>query len=93
MDIQAVNGMSYEEFLDVFGNIIEKCPLITAAVWSSRPFSSVNEMEKCVYEFINSLPSSGKIMLFILLYLGIIITRARVILLISVVHITLISLF
>ncbi|XP_077340200.1 putative 2-oxo-4-hydroxy-4-carboxy-5-ureidoimidazoline decarboxylase [Lithobates pipiens] len=60
MDIQAVNGMSYEEFLDVFGNIIEKCPLITAAVWSNRPFSSVNEMEKCVCEFIDSLPSSGK---------------------------------
>ncbi|XP_018423304.1 PREDICTED: putative 2-oxo-4-hydroxy-4-carboxy-5-ureidoimidazoline decarboxylase [Nanorana parkeri] len=60
MTMQAVNAMSYEEFLDVFGNIIEKCPLITAAVWSNHPFSSVNEMEECVYEFIDSLPSSGK---------------------------------
>ncbi|KAM5181511.1 putative 2-oxo-4-hydroxy-4-carboxy-5-ureidoimidazoline decarboxylase [Mantella aurantiaca] len=60
MDIRTVNDMSYEDFLDVFGNIIEKCPLISAAVWSNRPFASVKEMEKCVYEFIDCLPSSGK---------------------------------
>ncbi|XP_072287440.1 putative 2-oxo-4-hydroxy-4-carboxy-5-ureidoimidazoline decarboxylase [Pyxicephalus adspersus] len=60
MDIHAVNRMSYEEFLDVFGNIIEKCPLITAAVWSNHPFSSLNGIEERVYEFIDHLPPSGK---------------------------------
>ncbi|XP_068121116.1 putative 2-oxo-4-hydroxy-4-carboxy-5-ureidoimidazoline decarboxylase [Hyperolius riggenbachi] len=60
MDIQTVNDMNYEAFLDNFGNIIEKCPLVAAAVWSKLPFSSLHEMEECVYEFIDSLPPSGK---------------------------------
>ncbi|XP_053564461.1 putative 2-oxo-4-hydroxy-4-carboxy-5-ureidoimidazoline decarboxylase isoform X2 [Bombina bombina] len=58
MDIAAVNLMSYEHFLDIFGNIIEKCPLITGAVWSKRPYSSIAELESCVCEFIDFLPSS-----------------------------------
>ncbi|XP_040278545.1 putative 2-oxo-4-hydroxy-4-carboxy-5-ureidoimidazoline decarboxylase [Bufo bufo] len=60
MDLETLNSMNYEKFLDVFGNIIEKCPLITAAVWSRRPFSSFCEVEDNVYEFIESLPVSGK---------------------------------
>ncbi|KAM9321385.1 putative 2-oxo-4-hydroxy-4-carboxy-5-ureidoimidazoline decarboxylase [Gastrophryne carolinensis] len=60
MNVQAINCMTYEDFLDIFGNIIEKCPLITAAVWSKRPFPTVQEMEESVYEFIDSLHSSGK---------------------------------
>ncbi|KAG8584885.1 hypothetical protein GDO81_004803 [Engystomops pustulosus] len=58
MDLDAVNSMSYEQFLDIFGNIIEKCPIITAAVWSRRPFSSFGEVEDGVHEFIESLPIS-----------------------------------
>ncbi|KAM3933285.1 putative 2-oxo-4-hydroxy-4-carboxy-5-ureidoimidazoline decarboxylase [Leptodactylus fuscus] len=60
MDVDAVNCMNYEQFLDVFGNIIEKCPIITAAVWSRRPFASFSEVEDKVYDFIESLPISGK---------------------------------
>ncbi|XP_071989083.1 putative 2-oxo-4-hydroxy-4-carboxy-5-ureidoimidazoline decarboxylase [Engystomops pustulosus] len=60
MNLDAVNSMSYEQFLDIFGNIIEKCPIITAAVWSRRPFSSFGEVEDGVHEFIESLPISGK---------------------------------
>ncbi|XP_056417808.1 putative 2-oxo-4-hydroxy-4-carboxy-5-ureidoimidazoline decarboxylase [Hyla sarda] len=60
MDLEAVNSMSYEQFLDIFGNIIEKCPIITAAVWSRRPYSAFSEVEDGVYEFIEALPKSGK---------------------------------
>ncbi|XP_053312376.1 putative 2-oxo-4-hydroxy-4-carboxy-5-ureidoimidazoline decarboxylase [Spea bombifrons] len=60
MDLNTVNAMSYGHFMDIFGNIIEKCPLITGAVWSKHPFSSFPELENCVYEFIDSLPPSGK---------------------------------
>ncbi|KAG9491897.1 putative 2-oxo-4-hydroxy-4-carboxy-5-ureidoimidazoline decarboxylase [Eleutherodactylus coqui] len=60
MDLEAVNSMNYEQFLDIFGNIIEKCPVITAAVWSRRPFLSFCEVEDRVSEFIESLPTSGK---------------------------------
>ncbi|KAM4797017.1 putative 2-oxo-4-hydroxy-4-carboxy-5-ureidoimidazoline decarboxylase [Rhinophrynus dorsalis] len=60
MDLNAVNCMNYEEFINIFGNIIEKCPLISGAIWSKLPFSSVADLENCVYEFIDSLPPSGK---------------------------------
>ncbi|GCC27401.1 hypothetical protein chiPu_0005825, partial [Chiloscyllium punctatum] len=60
MEMQAVNSMSYEQFIDVFGNVIEKCPLIAAAVWTKRPFPSVSALEQNFADFIDSLPRSGK---------------------------------
>ncbi|XP_020368790.1 2-oxo-4-hydroxy-4-carboxy-5-ureidoimidazoline decarboxylase [Rhincodon typus] len=60
MEMQVVNSMNYEQFVDVFGNVIEKCPLIAAAVWTKRPFSSVSALEKSFGDFIDSLPRSGK---------------------------------
>uniref|UniRef100_A0A3P9KYK5 2-oxo-4-hydroxy-4-carboxy-5-ureidoimidazoline decarboxylase n=1 Tax=Oryzias latipes TaxID=8090 RepID=A0A3P9KYK5_ORYLA len=60
MDIAAVNVLSYEDFVDVFGNVVEKCPLIPAAVWSCRPFVSVKALEAAINEFIDALPESGK---------------------------------
>ncbi|OCT93137.1 hypothetical protein XELAEV_18016202mg [Xenopus laevis] len=59
MDLNIINAMSYEEFLDIFGNIIERCPLVTAAIWSQRPFASVTELENSVYGFIDSLPPTA----------------------------------
>ncbi|XP_072333042.1 2-oxo-4-hydroxy-4-carboxy-5-ureidoimidazoline decarboxylase [Scyliorhinus torazame] len=60
MEMQTVNSMNYEHFLDVFGNVVEKCPLVAAAVWAGRPFSSVSALEKNIGDFIDSLPRSGK---------------------------------
>ncbi|KAM4047429.1 putative 2-oxo-4-hydroxy-4-carboxy-5-ureidoimidazoline decarboxylase [Anomaloglossus baeobatrachus] len=60
MDLETINSMNYEQFLDIFGNIIEKCPIITAAVWSRQPFSNFGDVEDSFYEFIESLPTSGK---------------------------------
>ncbi|TSK98433.1 2-oxo-4-hydroxy-4-carboxy-5-ureidoimidazoline decarboxylase [Bagarius yarrelli] len=60
MDINAVNALSYEDFLEVFGNVIEKCPIIPAAVWTHRPFSGLEDIEAHISNFINSLPESGK---------------------------------
>ncbi|XP_078512119.1 putative 2-oxo-4-hydroxy-4-carboxy-5-ureidoimidazoline decarboxylase [Lissotriton helveticus] len=60
MDIATANSMTYEEFMDVFGNIVEKCPLITAAVWSKRPFANFLDLESSVFEFVDSLSTSGK---------------------------------
>ncbi|XP_036600584.1 putative 2-oxo-4-hydroxy-4-carboxy-5-ureidoimidazoline decarboxylase isoform X1 [Trichosurus vulpecula] len=60
MDIQMVNSMDFGEFVDVLGNIIEKCPLIAAAIWSQRPFTDLADLEKHVFDFIEALPQSGK---------------------------------
>lgn len=60
MDISAVNALSYEDFVNTFGNVVEKCPVITAAVWSRRPFVSLNALEAAISDFIDELPESGK---------------------------------
>ncbi|KAM9332628.1 2-oxo-4-hydroxy-4-carboxy-5-ureidoimidazoline decarboxylase [Pholidichthys leucotaenia] len=60
MDIAAINALTYEDFVNIFGNVVEKCPLITAAVWSRRPFLSLKALEAAIGEFIEDLPESGK---------------------------------
>lgn len=61
MDIAAVNALPYEDFVDILGNVVEKCPIITAAVWSGRPFLSLAALEAAISEFIDALPESGEI--------------------------------
>ncbi|KAM8803170.1 putative 2-oxo-4-hydroxy-4-carboxy-5-ureidoimidazoline decarboxylase isoform 2-T2 [Rhynchonycteris naso] len=60
MDMKKVNSMDFGEFVDVFGNVIERCPLIAAAVWSQRPFSDLDDLEKHFSAFIDALPQSGQ---------------------------------
>ncbi|EGV93368.1 2-oxo-4-hydroxy-4-carboxy-5-ureidoimidazoline decarboxylase [Cricetulus griseus] len=60
MDMEKVNSMGFREFVDVFGNIIEKCPLVAAAVWSQRPFSDLQDLENHFFAFIDALPRSGQ---------------------------------
>nr|XP_048274576.1 putative 2-oxo-4-hydroxy-4-carboxy-5-ureidoimidazoline decarboxylase [Myodes glareolus] len=60
MDMEKVNTMGFSEFVDVFGNVIEKCPLVAAAVWSQRPFSGSEDLEKHFFDFIDALPRSGQ---------------------------------
>ncbi|XP_020781410.1 2-oxo-4-hydroxy-4-carboxy-5-ureidoimidazoline decarboxylase [Boleophthalmus pectinirostris] len=60
MDVGALNALGYEDFMNIFGNIVEKCPLVAAAVWSKRPFANVSALEAAFYEFIDALPDSGK---------------------------------
>ncbi|KAF7669297.1 hypothetical protein LDENG_00202970 [Lucifuga dentata] len=60
MDIATVNALSYRDFLNIFGNVVEKCPSIMAAVWSSRPFANLTALEAAVSQSIDALPESGK---------------------------------
>ncbi|KAL6097844.1 urad [Pungitius sinensis] len=60
MDIATVNALPYEDFVNLLGNVVEKCPIITAAVWSGRPFSNLTALEAAFSEFIDALPESGK---------------------------------
>lgn len=59
MDLSTLNALPYEDFVQIFGNVVEKCPIITAAVWSSRPFAGVSALEAAINEFIDALPESG----------------------------------
>ncbi|KAK7118371.1 hypothetical protein R3I94_022014 [Phoxinus phoxinus] len=60
MDISAVNALTYEEFVELFGNVVEKSPIISAAIWSHRPFKDLTDIEAHITEFIHSLSDSGK---------------------------------
>ncbi|XP_041817802.1 2-oxo-4-hydroxy-4-carboxy-5-ureidoimidazoline decarboxylase [Chelmon rostratus] len=60
MDIAAVNALPYEDFVNIFGNVVEKCPIVTAAVWSTRPFGNLTALEAAISDFIDALPESGK---------------------------------
>ncbi|KAM8881364.1 2-oxo-4-hydroxy-4-carboxy-5-ureidoimidazoline decarboxylase [Synchiropus picturatus] len=60
MDLVTANSLSYEDFVETFGNVVEKCPMVAAAVWSDRPFVSVTELEDAIGRFIDALPESGK---------------------------------
>lgn len=60
MDIATVNALTYEDFVNVLGNVVEKCPLIAAAVWSGRPFLTLTALEAAIREFIDALPESGE---------------------------------
>ncbi|XP_006832002.1 PREDICTED: putative 2-oxo-4-hydroxy-4-carboxy-5-ureidoimidazoline decarboxylase [Chrysochloris asiatica] len=60
MDMDKVNSMDFGDFVEVFGNVIERCPLIAAAVWSQRPFSDLEDLEARFCAFIDVLPQSGQ---------------------------------
>lgn len=60
MEVHIFNSMDYEEFVGKFGNVVERCPMITAAVWSHRPFASLEALENTFGDFIDSLLPSGK---------------------------------
>lgn len=55
-----VNSMSSESFIEVFGNIIEHCSLVAAAVVRYRPFSSLQHLHEEICTFIDQLPDSGE---------------------------------
>lgn len=67
MDIATVNTLPYEDFVNIFGNVVEKCPIVTAAVWSRRPFVSFTDLEAAINEFIDALPESGEGLTHVLL--------------------------
>lgn len=60
MDLSSLNSLSYEDFVNVLGNVVEKCPIITAAIWPKRPFANLSDLEAAIHEFIDALPDSGK---------------------------------
>lgn len=58
--IAEVNFMDYEEFIEVFGNVIEHCSLCAAAVWRYRPFRDVRHLHEEICKFVDALPTAGE---------------------------------
>ena len=56
--MDAVNKLTYTEFIDKFFNVVEHCPIVAASLWSARPFASSNDLIEHFCTFIDSLPTS-----------------------------------
>ena len=59
MDMKQVNSMSYEEFVDVFGNVIEHCRFIAAIIWSKEGFKTLTGMHDAICELLDSMTTNG----------------------------------
>lgn len=52
--------MPYEDFIEVFGNVIEHSSLCAAAVWKYRPFRDVRHLHEEICGFVDELPVAGR---------------------------------
>jgi len=52
-------GMGYEDFIQIFGNVIEHCALCSAGIWAKRPFHNLKELHSAICSFIDDLPKIG----------------------------------
>lgn len=60
MNINTVNSLPYEDFVSVFGNVVENYTIVAAAVCLQRPFNSLNDLEAAICDFIDALPETGE---------------------------------
>ncbi|KAK8383133.1 hypothetical protein O3P69_011573 [Scylla paramamosain] len=60
LKVSHVNSLSDEDFIITFGNLVENCPLVAAAVVRSRPFNSLKHLHAEICSFIDKLPVKGR---------------------------------
>ena len=58
--LEEVNKMKSDEFIRIFGEIVEHSPLLMAAVSIKRPFHSIRDFHASIVDVISRLPSDVK---------------------------------
>ena len=58
--MEKINGLSWEAFIQCFGNVVEHGPIVAGAIWGQRPFSNAAELHHAVCDFLDKLPCIGK---------------------------------
>jgi 2-oxo-4-hydroxy-4-carboxy--5-ureidoimidazoline (OHCU) decarboxylase len=58
--LEEMNSMDFDVFLEKFGNIIEHGSIVVAALWTKRPFASVQHVLNETWDIVDSLPIEGK---------------------------------
>ena len=61
LSIEEVNLLDFETFISHFGNVIEHCPVLAAALWAQKPFHSIEEFISKMTGIVQALPISGSI--------------------------------
>ncbi|XP_069129211.1 2-oxo-4-hydroxy-4-carboxy-5-ureidoimidazoline decarboxylase-like [Argopecten irradians] len=60
LSIVDVNKLDCDDFVSIFGNVVEHCSLCAAAVWQHRPFRNVHHLHQLVCDFLDNLPDDGQ---------------------------------
>ena len=55
VNINAVNKLSFIDFIAKFGNVVEQCPVVAAGIWSKRPFRNVQIMHTHICDSIDEM--------------------------------------
>nr|CAD7593285.1 unnamed protein product [Timema genevievae] len=58
--LEEVNGLTVQEFMQVFGNVVEDRPGVAAHVAALRPFSGVEQLTDAALLYLDTLPLDGK---------------------------------
>lgn len=64
LTIEQVNNLSKEEFIRIFGNVVELYPSATESIVENRPFQDANSISNSINTCLDNLPSSGKFLFF-----------------------------
>jgi hypothetical protein len=65
-----MNEMDFDIFVEKFGNIIEHSALVSAALWTRRPFASIQGVLDEIAGIVQSLPDDGKLHIHCGLFIG-----------------------
>ncbi|XP_045194577.2 2-oxo-4-hydroxy-4-carboxy-5-ureidoimidazoline decarboxylase-like [Mercenaria mercenaria] len=60
LKLPEVNRLCYTDFIDTFGNVVEKCPLLAAMVWEDNPFTSLDDLQSKFENAVDQLTLTGK---------------------------------
>lgn len=61
LSVKDVNALSGDDFIKLFGNVVEHYPAAAIGMLKSRPFNSTEEICAAVGRFIDSLSVKGKL--------------------------------
>ena len=60
LNLEDINSLDYDAFVDHFSNIVEYCPFIAGTMWKLQPFKSVDHFVLEAMKTVYSLPIPSK---------------------------------
>lgn len=60
LNISQINSLADDQFVSIFGNVIELCPDAAVQVKNKGPFRTVSELCKAFHKYLDDLTEEGK---------------------------------
>lgn len=61
LSLEEVNNLPSNDFIKVFGNIIERNPIAAIKILKFRPFRKVEDLISAFYNYLETLNNIGKL--------------------------------